>query len=309
MKLSIVIPVFNSEKIINHTVEEIFKTLTDNYEFELILINDGSSDNSGEIIHQIAKENENVIAISLLKNYGQHTAILCGIKNSSGDYIINMDDDLQNPPSELPKMIQEIQKGYDLIFAKFYRKQHSGYRNIGSTLINKINKKIFNVPENITISNFRIYTKEVAKRVSELNTTFPYIPGMLLMSANSIGNVETEHHKRSVGTSNYTFNRIFKLVFRLLFNFSNLPLYMMTVSGLIISIFSFLFGIIMIFKAILIGSEVKGWTSLIAIVSFFCGFIILFLGVIGEYIVRIMNQLLQVNPYQISKITKKEYER
>ena len=306
MDLSIIIPVYNSEKIIRKTVDEIFDSLGNQYQFEILLINDGSTDDSGKVIHQIASERQNVTAVSLLKNYGQHTAIFCGIKMAKGDYIVNMDDDLQNPPSELGKMIDEIKKGYDLVFAKFYKKKHKAYRNWGSKLINGINKRLFKVPDTITISNFRIFTKEVGQRVSEINTTFPYIPGMLMLNAATIGNVYTEHHARFEGKSNYNFSRIAKLVFRLLFNFSNLPLYTMTVLGVIISAIAFIFGFVMILKALIIGSEVKGWTSLIVIVSFFSGFIILFLGVIGEYIVRMMNQMMQVQPFQIRKITKKE---
>jgi polyisoprenyl-phosphate glycosyltransferase len=303
--ISIIIPVYNSAKIITYTVSEIFRVLEGQYAFEIILVEDGSPDNSGEVIKAIANNHPNVTAVSFLKNYGQHTAMFCGIKMAKGKYVVTMDDDMQNPPSELPKMIAKIEEGYDLVFAKFHKKQHEGYRNLGSKLINGVNLRLFKVPPQITISNFRIFTAAVAKRVSEMNTTFPYIPGMLLMSAATIGNVETAHLKRMEGTSNYNWSRILTLVFRLLFNFSNLPLYAMTIIGVLVSILSFVFGFALIIKGLLAGSEVKGWTSLMVVVSFFSGFIILFLGIIGEYIARVMNQMIQTQPYQIKSISKR----
>jgi len=201
--LSIVIPVFNSEQLVLNTVLEIQKELSI-YRFEIILINDGSSDNSWNVIKNIAIGSKNITSINLLKNYGQHTAVFCGLKHASGKYIVTMDDDLQNPPSEIHKLFNRIEEGYDLVFGKFPLKKHSFYRRIGSKIINYLNGVIFNKPKDITLSNFRIFTKSVSDRALSYKTNYPYIPGLLLLHSSEIGNVLTLHEERKIGKSNYT---------------------------------------------------------------------------------------------------------
>jgi polyisoprenyl-phosphate glycosyltransferase len=193
---SIVIPVYNSELIVEKTVERTIQAFNDfGLSCEILLINDGSTDNSWKILEQLANTHPQVISIDLLKNYGQHTAVFCGIKRSKGDFIITMDDDLQNPPEEIIKLIKKIHKKYDLVFGKFPSKKHASYRKLGTIIINYLNEKIFDKPKDITLTNFRIFTKEVAQRVASYNTFYPYIPGLLLMFSSTIGNVETEHHQ------------------------------------------------------------------------------------------------------------------
>ena len=302
---SIIIPVYNSARIIEKTVnlciEEMIKN---NLKFEILLINDGSTDGSWEIIQKLAKENEEVNSVDLLKNYGQHTAVFCGIQRANGDYLITLDDDLQNPPEEIMKLIYKIQEGYDLIFAKFKSKKHSSYRKLGTKLINYLNTKIFNKPKDVVLTNFRIFNKDVAVRVSSYNTFYPYIPGLLLMFASVIGNVETDHHARKIGSSNYSMMKILKLVSRLLFNYSSYPLKILTGVGFVIALFSFLGGIYFILKGIFVGSSVPGWTTTIVLLSFFNGFLIIMLGILGEYVSRILNQLSVQKAYQIRDIVK-----
>lgn len=144
-KYSVVIPVYNSEKLVAETVMETVAFFKKNGlpHYEIMLVNDGSPDNSWAIISDLAKTVPGVRAINLLKNYGQHTAVYCGIINATGDYIITMDDDMQNPPEEIIKLIVKIQEGYDLVFARFEQKQHASYHKLGTRLIGYFNKKIF----------------------------------------------------------------------------------------------------------------------------------------------------------------------
>jgi hypothetical protein len=169
-------------------------------------------------------------------------------------------------------------------------------------VVNDLNRRIFQKPDHITLSNFRIFTREVADRVKGFKTYYPYIPGLLLLSAQRMANVETEHHPRKVGGSNYNFWKIAKLVSRLLFNYSSYPLRLLTGFGFFVSALSFLWGIGVIIKDLYFGVEVKGWTTLVVLISFLGGFIIVLLGVIGEYIARIMSQLSLSAPYQISRV-------
>lgn len=297
---SVVIPVFNSEKLVGETVRQTVAFFEkNNLRFEILLVNDGSPDNSWAVISEVASATPGVVAINLLKNYGQHTAVYCGIRQAKGDFIITMDDDLQNPPEEILKLIEKIHEGYDLVFARFEQKQHAGYRKLGTRLIGYLNKKVFFKPDNITLSNFRIFSKELALRMSEYKTNFPYIPGLLLMHAHRMANTTTRHAPRPIGKSNYSLTRILQLVARLLFNYSSWPMKALTYVGLVVAGASFLMGIFFLIKGILYGSAVEGWTTLVVMLSFFNGFVILMLGVMGEYLARLMNQVAVEEPYHV----------
>jgi glycosyltransferase involved in cell wall biosynthesis len=301
--LSIVIPVYNSEAIILLTLQEIEDALHSlNISYEIILINDGSSDQSWDIIRKASFEKQGIKAINLLKNYGQHTALICGIAQAKCKYILTMDDDLQNPPSEIEKLWKKVNEGYDCVFATFAQKKHSMYRNLGSLFINWLNEKIFNKPKNLKVSNFKIFTSEVAQRITEHKTNFPYLNGLLLLYSHKMSNVETLHHPRKIGKSNYSLFKIITLVARILFNYSSYPLQWLTKVGFSIAFLSFLMGAFYFGKAMFIGSSVKGWPTLAIMLSFFNGFIIIMLGVLGEYVSRMMQQSSVSKPYIIKEI-------
>ncbi len=300
---SVVIPVYKSELIIEKTISRIigFSELK-GFKIELVLVNDGSPDKSWSIIETAAQNDSRIKAINLLKNYGQHTAVYCGIKESMGDFIITMDDDLQNPPEELHHLIEKIHEGYDLVFAEFNQKMHAGFRKLGTRLVSYLNNKIFGKPKDLKLTNFRIFTRATANRLIAYKTNYPYIPGLLLMSASKMANVKTEHHAREIGSSNYTLMRILKLMARLLFNYSSYPLKMVSGAGIFISVMSFFAGLFFIAKSVFLGVDVEGWTTIVALLSFLCGFILIMLGIMGEYLARIMNQLASSEPYQIREI-------
>lgn len=297
---SIIIPVYRSEAIVSDTVARILTVLHSNeLNGEIVLVNDGSPDNSWEIISGLASKHSEVVAINFLKNYGQHTAVYCGIAESKGDFIITMDDDLQNPPEEILKLISKINEGYDLVFAEFKQKMHGGLRKLGTKVIAYLNAKIFAKPKDLKLTNFRIFTRDTADRMLQYKTNYPYIPGLLLLHASNMANVETEHHARAIGASNYTVFRIATLVARLLFNYSSYPLKIVSGLGILMSAISFLVGGYFILKAWIVGSNVQGWTTLVVLLSFLSGFILVMLGIMGEYLARIMNQMASNTPYQI----------
>jgi polyisoprenyl-phosphate glycosyltransferase len=304
MMYSIIIPVYKSQNIIAETITKTIDELKKcNVHFEIILINDGSPDNSWEVIKKLIQEYKEIKAINLIKNYGQHNAVLCGFEHAKGDYIITMDDDLQNPPSEIIHLINTIKDSdFDLVFGKFKEKKHANYRKLGSKVIGYLNEKVFDKPKDITLTNFRIIKKEVVSRVLEHKTSYPYIPGLLLMYASNIGNILVEHHDRSEGKSNYTFSKILNLVARLLLNYSSYPLRLLSTIGIAISFFSFLLGLIYLVKGFILGSEVQGWTTLVVLTSFLGGFIIILLGIIGEYLSRILEQISTSKSYHIKEI-------
>lgn len=303
LKYSVVIPVYNSEPIVATTVartKEFFES--QQLAYEIILVNDGSHDNSWQVIEQIAKDSQHVVAINLLHNYGQHSANLCGFKHSTGDYVITMDDDLQNPPEEIIHLIEKAAQGYDLVIGQFREKMHVFYRRIGTVLIRAVNQRIFGSPKDLILTNFRIIRRDVIDRICNYRTSYPYVPGLALMFSNNRSNVLVEHKQRSVGKSNYNLLKILKLVSTILFNYSSYPLRLVSGIGICLSLLSFLLGAFYLVTAMINGTNVPGWTSLVVLVSFYNGVVMLLLGMLGEYSVRLLRQSSAVDSYHIKEI-------
>ena len=302
-KYSAVIPVFNSAGIIAKTVE---RTVTffesSQLKYELILVNDGSSDESWTVVQDKALNNTNIVAIDLLRNYGQHNAVYCGLQHSTGDYAITLDDDLQNPPEEMVHLINTILEGYDVVYGQFRQKQHAGYRRAGSRAIALVNRRVFHQPKDLILSNYRIIRRDVIDRICNYQTSYPYITGLTLMFSSRRANVLVEHHPRPVGKSHYTLLRIAGLVARILFNYSAFPLHFVSVMGIVISVFSFLVGIFYILRLLFVGIQVPGWTSLIVLLSFFNGINLIISSMLGEYIIRLVNQISSSRSYHIRQV-------
>lgn len=307
MKYSIIVPVYKSESFVENTVVEIMRAITHfSIDAEIILVNDGSPDNSWGVIRRLADEHQNIKAINFVKNYGQHNAVLCGFAHSAGDYVITLDDDLQNPPMEIGHLIAKAGSGdYDLVFGRFREKKHSFFRRLGSKLIGFLNQKVFSKPADITLTNFRIIRRDLVERVLSHKTPYPYIPGLLLMYSAGMANVMVEHDERADGVSNYTLKKIISLMSRLLINYSSYPLRLLSTIGLFVSLVSFVVGLFYLGLGLFSGASVPGWTTLVVLVSFLGGFIIALLGLVGEYLSRILDQLSTPQSYFIKEIHEK----
>jgi glycosyltransferase involved in cell wall biosynthesis len=287
---SVVIPVFNSEPIVGDTIDQIVDVFTGaGLRYELILVNDGSSDRSWQVISERAARLPNVVALNLMRNYGQHYANLAGITEATGDYVITMDDDLQNPPDQALVLIDAAMAGHEVVFGQFEQKQAGGVRRLGSKLIGIINNRIFGKPADLVVSNFRILRRDVIDRIVGSRTTFPYITGQALMFSGDRANVLVRHDPRPVGKSTYSLVRIMRLVLTILFSYSSWPLRAAAALGFAIAGLSFVLGGVLVIRGLLRDSVVPGWTSTMVLVSMFAGFIIALLSMIGEYVVRTLQ--------------------
>lgn len=305
-KYSVVIPVYNSANIIGNTVERVRGFFAQNsLPYEIILVNDGSKDASWSAIAELAKAFPEVMAINLLKNYGQHNANLCGFRASSGDYVITMDDDLQNPPEEISKLITKISEGYDLVMGKFEIKQHSLIRRWGSRFVGQINRKVFDVQDGLVLSNFRIIRRDVIDRVCQDNSYSPYIPGLVLKFSSERCNVLVQHAPRREGKSNYTAYKIARLVGTILFNHSPLPLRYGALFGFLVAGGSFLLAVFFLLQAMFRGTSAPGWASLVVLLSFFNGVMIMIISIIGEYILRILREIGTKQSYEIKEVIRR----
>jgi polyisoprenyl-phosphate glycosyltransferase len=287
---SVVIPVFNSEKIVGTTIDRTLAVFRDaGLRHELILVNDGSEDGSWAVISERARTTPGVVAIDLLRNYGQHHANVAGLRESRGDYVITMDDDLQNPPDQALLLIGRAMEGHDVVFGRFETKQAAGYRRLGSRLISMINRRVFGQPANLSVSNFRILRRDVVDRIITSRTAHPYITGQALMYSSQRANVDVRHEPRPVGSSNYNLLRIVRLVMTILFSYSSFPLRLGALLGFVLAGLSFAFGAYLVISRLVTDSRVPGWTSVMVLLSMFNGFSIALLSILGEYVVRTLN--------------------
>jgi glycosyltransferase involved in cell wall biosynthesis len=289
---SVVVPVYNSEDSLYELCQRISKVFSEMEEsYEIILVDDSSADNSWQIMKGLKKNDKNMKIIQLMRNFGQHNAIISGFHHVSGKYIITMDDDLQNPPEEIPKVIDKIMGGYDAVIGALEVKQDKFYKNIGSSFIRYLNTKIFNKPKSLELSSFRIMTRAVADEIKVLKTPYPYISGMMLSITRNIANVTVKHDERKYGSSSYNLSKLIKLAFNLIINYSSLPLKFLTFIGTIVSAASFCMGLYFILKKLIVGIPVPGWTTVVFLLSFFNGLLLVILSIMGEYLARIINEV------------------
>lgn len=297
---SVVIPVYNSEAFVGRTVDEVVRSFREaGLRLELVLVNDGSPDNVWPVLEAKAKEYDEVVALNLLHNYGQHTANLAGFRESRGDYVITMDDDLQNPPDQALVLIDKAMEGYDCVFAQFEQKQAAGYRRLGTKVIGMMNKNIFGLPDDLVVSNFRILRRDVVDRISASRTAHPYITGQALLYSSHRANVLVRHESRAEGQSNYSFSRILKLVLTILFSYSSWPLRTLATIGFGVAGVGFLIGAVYLVLGLLGQIRTPGWTSTIVLLSVFNGFTIGMLSMLGEYLVRTLNAVSATEIYHL----------
>lgn len=302
MKLSIIIPVYNSEKTVKELVHQICEVECD-ITFEIVLVNDGSNDTSEFICEELAIHNSHVYFISLRKNFGEHNAVMCGLNYSTGQYCLIMDDDLQNPPSEIPKLLEEIEKGFDVVYSSYKRKRHHIIRNIGSFIHNKIANLLLTKPSDLYLSSFKIIERNTVNEILKYQGPFPYIDGLILRTTNNISSVLVKHNKGTSIRSRYTPFKLFSLFLNMFLNFSLKPLRIFTFCGFIIFLLGLVFSGYFIVQK-LSSQELPGWTSTVTFILLLSGFQIIFLGVIGEYLGKLYLDQNKTPQWVIKKMIK-----
>lgn len=301
--VTIVIPVFNSAAVVGDTISATVSTLEGAGEdFEILAVNDGSSDDSWEVIAHLAEDDPRIVAVDLLRNYGQHTAVLAGLQASTGEHVVTIDDDLQNPPVEILNLLETARSGdHDLVTGRFADKRHTLVRRVGSRVVHAINRRVFDVPDDLAMTNVRCIHRSVVDRVCGHRTTEPYINGLVAMYAARPASITVEHHDRRVGQSGYSPRRIASLVARILFNYSAWPLRVVSNIGLLAAVVAVVFGAYALIRALFVGSSVPGWASVAVLLAFFNGVALLIMSMLGEYTVRLLNQMNAPTPYHVRR--------
>ena len=309
---SIVVPVYNAEKslkLLYEKIKNVFETIV-KQPFELIFVDDYSQDSSYQVIKELVEKDQRVIGVQLAKNHGQQKAVLCGIHYANGDFIITMDDDLQHPPEEIPKLIEKLNSSgdIDVVIGAYSVKKHGLIRKIGSKLMDFSSILIFKKPKELKLTSFRIMRKFVADSLSNISIFSPTVGPLLLQITSRITNVTIQHDKRCFGKSGYSFATLCKLFLKNLLTNSDIPL--KTLGN--IGILSFLSSIMLItyylVKFIFQGSKIPGWTTSIILTLFFGGTILFSIGIIGHYLIGIMQEAKKMTLFIVRKIDKRTKE-
>jgi glycosyltransferase involved in cell wall biosynthesis len=302
IEYSIVIPVYNSEKSLTELYNRLSNTIKNiTLDYEIILVDDDSHDNSWQVMKKLREKDKKVKIIQNMRNYGQHFALMCGFRHSKGKYIITMDDDLQNPPEEIIKLINEIKKDdyYDIVIGYPIKKKHNFFRNFISSMANRMNSYFFDKSKNLRMSSFRIIKRNIIDIIITIQNPNFVIDPTLLKITRRIKNVDVKHDKRKYGKSQYNLKKIMRMSLDNILMNSTLPLRLVSILGILIAFLSFGYGFYVIFLWIFRGISIIGWTSTILSILFFSGIILISMGIIGEYLIRIIKVTNQRSQYFI----------
>ena len=308
MKISYIIPCYRSEKTISVVVDEILLTMKSHseYEFEIILVNDSSPDDTFNIIKGLAVKHDNIIGVNLAKNFGQHAALMSGFSISTGDIVVCLDDDGQTPADESIKLINKIDEGYDVVYARYDEKKHSRFRNWGSNLNKHMTEALLGKPKELYVSSYFAARRFVVDEMLRYQNAYPYVIGLVLRTTNKICNVSVNHRDRIQGESGYSLKKLISLWVNGFTSFSVKPLRFATFCGSFLSMIGFIYAIWTIIKKIIYSNAPVGWSSTVSIILIMGGMILLVLGMIGEYIGRIYICINNSPQYVVREIVRKD---
>lgn len=297
--LSIVIPVYNSAGSLNLLVEKLEEVLPEiSQQFEIILVNDGSRDESWRTIELLMRSHPAVRGINLMRNYGQHNALLCGVRAAQGDIIVTMDDDLQHPPKEIPVLLSRLNEGFDVVYGSPRKMPHSLWRNLASRISKKSLSWVMGVKTVREISAFRCFRTQLRDAFKNYQSPGVILDVLLSWGTTRFTHVVVDENPREFGQSNYTFSKLARQVFLILTGFSTLPLRFASWLGF----FFVLFGIgifLYVLYIYFIHGSIPGFPFLASIISLFSGVQLFALGLIGEYLARVFDRSTDRPPYVI----------
>lgn len=303
--ISVVIPVYNSEQSLPPLVERLHEVLFGvSHKFELILINDASHDNSWQVIEFLISQNDWIVGIDLMRNFGQHNALLCGIRAAKYEIIVTMDDDLQNPPEEIPKMLAKLNEGYDVVYGTPQQEQHGLWRDLASQITKLALQSAMGVDIARKVSAFRIFRTQIREAFVVYQSVFVNIDVLLTWGTTRFSYVFVAHAPREVGASNYTLYKLVLHALNMITGFSTVPLQIASFIGFLFTLFGFTVLMYVLGRYAISGSAVPGFPFLASIIAIFSGAQLFALGIIGEYLSRIHFRSMDRPSYVIRQQTK-----
>lgn len=313
--VSFVIPCYRSQATLPDVVEEIQETMdkVKKYDYEIILVNDCSPDQTFDTIKRLCEEKEHITGIDLARNFGQHSALMAGFHYVKGDIVICLDDDGQTPANEAGKLLEKLEEGADVVYAKYQHKHHSGFRNWGSHVNELMTRVMLGKPKELYLSSYFAARRFVVEEMIRYEYAYPYVIGLVLRTTKNIVNVEVEHRDRQAGTSGYTMGKLLSLWFNGFTAFSVKPLRIATVTGAGCAFVGFLYGIYTIIKKLFLNPPglVTGFSALMSVLVFMGGMLMLMMGLVGEYMGRMYISMNNSPQFVIREMTgerTKEHE-
>ncbi len=293
-RLSVLIPAYNSEETLGDLVDEVVAELRPQVsELEIVIVNDGSRDGTDRCARQAERRHPGIVKyVCLARNFGEHNAVMCGLHHVAGDCVAIIDDDFQNPPGEIMRLVDRLAEGYDVVYSYYERKRHSWFRNLGSSFNDLVARVVLAKPRDLYLSSFKVMNSFLVKTVIAYQGPYPYLDGLILRSTSAIGRQLCGHAERREGRSNYSLRRLVRLWLNMFTSFSVVPLRLAAYLGFLMSCLGFLLAIYFVISwrvgGIFTDQPIPpGWASLIVTVTLFSGLQLCVLGMIGEYLGRL----------------------
>lgn len=306
LHLSVVIPVYRSEAALPMLVQRLQPVLAAlACEYELVLVNDGSPDRSWEVIEQLVTEHGWVCGIRLMRNYGQHNALLAGIRAARFDTIVTMDDDLQHPPEELPKLLAKMGEGFDVVYGTPEEEQHGLLRDLASMITKIALQSAMGADTARKVSAWRVFRTQLRDAFTSYHSPFVSIDVLLTWSTTKFGSVRVRHDSRTIGKSNYTLPKLVGHALNMMTGFSVLPLQLASFIGFAFTLFGIGVLLYVVGNYFISGTSVAGFPFLASIIAIFSGAQLFALGIIGEYLARMHFRSMDKPPYTISVIVER----
>ena len=301
--VSIVVPVFNEEENLEELHRRLISALERNRsDFEILYVDDGSMDSSPALLHRIAKADKRVVIVHFNRNYGQHAAVMAGLEQSRGDVVVTLDADLQNPPEEIPRLLDKIGEGFDVVGTRRKGRQDSSFRRLSSKLINRIMGNVLKAPMRDYGCMLRAYSREIVSHMIRCKEISTFVPALAVRFAARPTEIKVSHEPRKAGLTKYPFRNLLMLMMDLVTGFSMLPMRLMSAFGVIVFLAGTFFGVFLLIRRFIVGPEVEGVFTLFAILFVFIGLNFLALGIIGEYVGRIYAEVRHRPRYLIKEV-------
>ncbi len=302
--VSVVIPVFNAEATISELCSSIIMEIKDEVgEFEIILVDDCSRDNSWRIIKSMASKDDRIRGIGLGRNFGQHNALLCGIRTARNEIVVTLDDDLQHPASQISVLLSKLAEGYDVVYGVPLVEQHSFLRNVVTRVTKIALQRVIGVEAARDVSAFRVFHTHLRKGFASFQSPYVSIDVLLSWSSSNFSSVKVEHRPRAVGESNYTLRKLVSHAFNIITGYSALPLRLASIVGFVLTLFGLVIMSYVLVQYFIHGVNVPGFAFLASIITIFSGTQMFVMGIFGEYLARIHFRTLNRPPYFIREGT------
>ena len=288
-KVSFVIPCYRSEHTVAAVAAEIEKTMAalPRYTWELVLVNDCSPDGTFRVIRELAEQDARITAVDLAKNFGQHAALMCGMRHTDGDVVVCLDDDGQTPADEVGKLLEKIEEGYDVVYASYEQKKESGFRRFGSDVNRRMTEIMLSKPKELELTSYFAARRFIIDEMLRYEHCYPYVMGLVLRSTKRICNVPVRHRARESGSSGYTLSKLMGLWMNGFTSFSVKPLRIATYAGVITALLGFVYALVAVIRYFTVHMAPQGWTTTTVLLLIVGGLNLLMLGLVGEYVGRV----------------------